>query len=279
MNTLPIVPKPGTAISIAQIEQLESHVAREIAKIDDIDALEEWHAQAAALEAYLRGRELNGPMLGAQRRVEARIGQLLGSAEVAQRSGKHLPVPRAEQVTRVDRNRFRILARGLEHGLPEDAWRSAREPLIKLIQEKYPMPRHVPTVVKENGRTAKPRIERVKEITKLAESGHRAAQIAEKTGLDEKTVRKIAGEAEIPLPDAAIGKVRKLDAKRILTETINGVDAYVSGLSMLDEIELPSLSDSEKQELMQALSRSINGLRKLRSRMESQYARSNATAA
>lgn len=63
-----------------------------------------------ALDYSLRGKELHGPMLGAARRIEARIGQLLGDAVEAQLSGK--PVPHAEQVKRTDRNRFRLLARG-----------------------------------------------------------------------------------------------------------------------------------------------------------------------
>lgn len=34
---------------------------------------------ARALETWLRGKDLAGPMLGAQRRIEARIGQSVGS--------------------------------------------------------------------------------------------------------------------------------------------------------------------------------------------------------
>ena len=43
--------------------------------------LDEWRAQARALETYLRDKELQGPMLGTQRRIEGRLGQLLGSAK------------------------------------------------------------------------------------------------------------------------------------------------------------------------------------------------------
>lgn len=66
---------------------------------------------------------------------------------------------------------------------------------------------------------------------------------------------------------------------RVLDETVNGVDAYVSGLAILDEAELPPLTGSHAAELMQALARSINGLRKLRARMEKTYARSHTSAA
>lgn len=274
---LPVVPKPGALISPDSIAALEAQVTHAIAMVDDLDTLQEWRSQAAALEAYLRGRDLNGPMRAAQRKVEARIGQLLGMAQVGNPHGKL--ISHAREISSTDRQRFRILARGLERGLTDEEWRSSREPLLKLIQERFPMPRHVPTVVTESGLVRKPRSERIKEITQLAEDGYRADQIAKKTGLTAETVRVIANEEGITLPDAAIGKRAKLDAKRILTESVNGVDAYVSGLSMLDELEMPDLDSQESGDLMQALSRSINGLKKLRNKMEKSYARTHAPAA
>ena len=40
-------------------------------KVNDFAQLEEWRAQARALEGYLRDKELQGPMLATQRRCEA----------------------------------------------------------------------------------------------------------------------------------------------------------------------------------------------------------------
>lgn len=280
MTALPMVPKPGTAICIADIERLEAHVAREVAAITDVEQLQEWKSQAAALKAYLRGKELHGPMLGAQRRVEARIGQLLGDAREAQcRPGGALPCE-VKGISGTDRQRFRILARGLERGLADDEWRSGRRSLIELIQSRYPMPKRQPEVVIQKDGVVKKSFEtRTVEIQRLVEEGNRATQIAQKLGISEDNVRGLARRAGIQLADAAIGKRRRPDARRILTETINGVDAYVSGLSMLDGADLPALSTEERDELMQALSRSINGLRKLRTQMENAYARNDATAA
>lgn len=272
---LPMIPKPGAMISPDAIAAIEAEVSRALATINDIDVLQEWRSRAAALEAYLRGKDLNGPMLGAQRRVEARIGQILGEVPVGARSSS----PCAVNFSSTDRQRFRVLARGLEHGLTDDEWRNAREPLIAIIQLRFPMPRHQPTIVKSDGKTAKPRAQRSKEIAKRAEQGMRAVQIASDLGISEQNVRRIAGEENILLPDIAIGRVRRLDAVRILTETINGVDAYVSGLSMLDDAELPELPVTTSSDLMQALARSINGLKKLRTKMERAYAGHDASAA
>lgn len=277
MNQLPALPRAGTAITLPDVEQVEAQVAQSIATIDDLETLEEWQARAAALAQYLKGKELHGPMLGAQRRVEARIGQLLGSPKCGP---KQSSLASEDSVPRMDRHRFRILARGLELGLSADDWRQSRRDLIALIQEKYPVARRQPeVVVQKDGIVKKARGERAKEIARLAADGHRAAQIAERINLDEERVRKIAKDEGIALPDVAIGRTKKLDAKRILEETITGVDAYVSGLSMLDEVELPALDRQQIADLMQGLSRSINGLRKLRTRMEKAYAGPHTSAA
>lgn len=275
---LPMIPKPGAMISPDAIAAIEAEVSRALATIDDIDVLQEWRSRAAALEAYLRGKDLNGPMLGAQRRVEARIGQLLGQVPVGRPENGNSPCA-VNLFSSTDRQRFRVLARGLEHGLTDDEWRQARRPLIAIIQLRFPMPRHVPTVVQSNGRVNKPRADRVKEIIKLAEDGMRASQIGAKIGITDNYVRKVARQAGITLIDDTIGGMMRLNPLRILTETINGVDAYVSGLSMLDDAELPELPVTESSDLMQALARSINGLKKLRTKMERAYAGHDASAA
>ncbi|HJS89378.1 MAG TPA: hypothetical protein VJ738_05370 [Steroidobacteraceae bacterium] len=50
--------------------------------------------------------------LGAQRRVEARIGQLLGETDIGQRHDLEPSLTSEGSIKRMDRNRFRLLARG-----------------------------------------------------------------------------------------------------------------------------------------------------------------------
>lgn len=205
---LPSVPQRGAVVALETIVAMEAEVTRALATITDVETLQEWRAQAAALEVYLRGKEFNGPMLGAQRRVEARIGQLLGDARDAQcREGGALP-SLVKGVSHQDRNRFRVPARGLDRGLPDEDWRRARDPLIAIIQQRYPAPRHQTTFVQANGKVKKPRADRIEEIRKLSDRGMRAIQIAQELGLQETVVRKVAREEGITLPDAAIGKAR-----------------------------------------------------------------------
>jgi alkanesulfonate monooxygenase SsuD/methylene tetrahydromethanopterin reductase-like flavin-dependent oxidoreductase (luciferase family) len=100
--------------------------------IDDLDTLQEWRAQAAALEAYLRSKDLQRPMLGAQRRVEARIGELLGESPGR---GRAEMTPHADSFSRDgDRADFRLLARGFA-SLTDDEWRKSRRALVAHLRQ------------------------------------------------------------------------------------------------------------------------------------------------
>ncbi|MDN5870467.1 MAG: hypothetical protein L0H73_07075 [Nitrococcus sp.] len=92
--------------------------------------------KTAALEAYLRGKELQKPILGAQRRVEARIGQLLGEAQQA--TNQHtepLRMSNGSIERRADRHDFRLLARGFEC-LADEEWRRSRRALVSVVRNK-----------------------------------------------------------------------------------------------------------------------------------------------
>jgi hypothetical protein len=277
MSQLPTLPSPGVPVSPDVVASWEARIVAALPDCDDIDALEEQRAKAMALETWLRGKDLAGPMLGAQRRIEARIGQLLGDAQEAQLAGK--PYTReCKVIPREDRNRFRLLARGWGV-LSDEEWRQSRTALIAYLREKLPVPKRVPLeVVGKDGKVKKARAERANEIAKLAKGGARAAQIAEVLNIGEQQVRKIAKECEITLVDAVIGGRRQLDTVRILEETISGVGAYVDGLKLLEGVDLPGLDATHAEELMSILSASIAGLRKLHHRMGKSYARSHKAA-
>ena len=134
--TLPALPKPGGKVSAAEVEQIEARVAREIMTVEDFDVLQEWRALGAALEAYLRSKGLALPMMGAERRVEARIGQLLGEAQLG--ANQHLGL--SHEITQIerpnDRSDFRVLANALSGTVQLDAdeWRQSRRSLVKYVR-------------------------------------------------------------------------------------------------------------------------------------------------
>ena len=135
-RNLPVIPKVGSPITADAVAEIERIVAQRIAKTDDIDTLKEWRAQAAALESYLRSRGLQRPMLGAQRRVEARIGQLLGPAPGR---GKKELSPHADLFHRERREEFRLLARAFGCAKYKDwkdeNWQKSRRALVSLIRQ------------------------------------------------------------------------------------------------------------------------------------------------
>jgi N6-adenosine-specific RNA methylase IME4 len=135
---LPIVPEPGAPITADDVALIEARVTAQIATVSDIDALNEFRSQAAAIEAYLRSRGLQRPMLGAQRRVEARIGQLAGPTSRGKRTDLtlgHDPKSLGDPHTLED---FRVLANALGGNLvlEEDEWRKSRRALVALVREK-----------------------------------------------------------------------------------------------------------------------------------------------
>ena len=126
---LPAVPARGARISADDVGALDRHVTENISQVDSVDDALEWLRQAAALTAYLRDKELQRPMLGAQRRTEARIGQLLGEPYSKRVAMTTLSDKRT-------RNDFRRLGRALagECPLTQDEWRKSRRALTRLIR-------------------------------------------------------------------------------------------------------------------------------------------------
>lgn len=135
-SQLPALPKGGTPIAAAELIAIEARVSAVLAGVDDVGQLEEWRAQARALEAYLRSRELQRPMLGAQRRIEGRIGQLLGETTQGQRTEITLS-HEIKSINRAnDRLDFRLLARALSGDclLTDEEWQKSRRALVSLVR-------------------------------------------------------------------------------------------------------------------------------------------------
>src|ERR1035441_2697078 len=138
-RNLPVVPKPGSAVSAKQAGEIERQVWEALPHIDDIDVLEAGRRNLAALVAYLRAPELQRPALSAQRGVEARIGQLLGPAKATQgqRTDLSVTTEKLENTPSKDaRADFRVLAKALDGEVevaPEE-WQKSRRALTALVR-------------------------------------------------------------------------------------------------------------------------------------------------
>jgi ParB family chromosome partitioning protein len=141
---LPALPRSHGLVSASEAARIERSITELLPSITDIPAADEWLRQAAALETYLRGREAQPFMRGAQRRLEARIGQLLGPARIGgdrkstrfnRNQVEHVPV---DPIDCLYRRFFRLFARALngEIELLDDEWRISRNKLARIIHEK-----------------------------------------------------------------------------------------------------------------------------------------------
>ena len=133
MNEL-IIPKRGDAVSADEVVAVEHAIAERLFEFSKIDELLDMRGRARALEQYLRDKEMQGPMLGAQRRLEGRIGQLLGEPKVGPAQSSVV----TEVSSKDDRADFRILAHALNGkcNLTDDEWRKSRRALISLMRNR-----------------------------------------------------------------------------------------------------------------------------------------------
>jgi 16S rRNA G966 N2-methylase RsmD len=135
---LPELPKRGAPITVADVERIEAGVIEQLTQVTDIGEADEWRRKAKGIEAYLRSPELQKPMLGAQRRIEAKIGQLLGPAVVgANQHNQNGAFTHEERLISraADRHDFRVLAKALEQPrlLSPKEWRQSRRALVSLL--------------------------------------------------------------------------------------------------------------------------------------------------
>lgn len=143
--SLPRIPTAGAKISTRDVQNIELAIAQAIPDIDDVETLEEYRSKAAALEKYLRDKDLQKPMLGAQRRIEARIGQLLGEPKVGRPAANYSHD--CNLVERGDRSDFRILARAFDGcQLKDDEWRKSRRALVSFVRNKLGMIPETPEI-------------------------------------------------------------------------------------------------------------------------------------
>lgn len=109
----------------------------------------------------------------------------------------------------------------------------------------------------------KPVEQRIDRIRELAADGHRASQIADDVGLTEQTVRRYAAAAGITLPDAAMGKVHKIDPRRVIDATVDGFEGTVIALNTIWGSDW-GISAEDARELCASIDKSMKSVNRLR---------------
>jgi hypothetical protein len=240
-GSLPTI-STGLPATLEDVERFEYQVAQAVTTVDDLAELQEWHAKFEALEHYWKSRELHGPMLGAQRRVEARIGQLLGEPQVG-RPKENSPCVGDFSRHHNDRTDFRILARGFGK-LSDDEWRQSRSKLVALIRQKFPPEPRSPA-----------HVERIRE---LASAGEITKAIAAALGIGTGRVSAIARRHGIkvrdPRPkqaarvDEVVKRAKAGDSPQEIARALGLSEAYVRDLALKDGARLFKPKRSARRE-------------------------------
>lgn len=110
-----------------------------------------------------------------------------------------------------------------------------------------------------------PREKRASDIRRLASEGNRAEQIAAELGIGIEQVKRIARDESIVLPDAAIGRVSRINPRRIVEETVTALSGHALGLQLVQTIT--DVSSTEAKEWADSLYSSIKSVSRLRKQL------------
>lgn len=108
-NSLAIPERPATEIATG----FHLQIRRQVAEIQDIEAIEEGRRRIQAWQAYVTKKEQRSELQAAARWCELRIGELLGKGERGNPNLKRVPITPVGEISgigREDRHKFRQLA-------------------------------------------------------------------------------------------------------------------------------------------------------------------------
>lgn len=107
---------------------------------------------------------------------------------------------------------------------------------------------------------------RIQQIRDLIQKGNRAEQIASALGLSGERVRQLARENGITLPDAALGKARRIDATRVVSQTVDGISGFAIGLQTIGN-DYSSINSDDAKAWAESLDEAWPVLLKLRKKL------------
>lgn len=109
--------------------------------------------------------------------------------------------------------------------------------------------------------------ERVAQIKDLADQGYRLTQMAEKLGVSEGYLRNLVSQHGLEVPDQTIGKARRHDPNRIVSETIATLEGLAMGLELLNG-RVEELDPEQVEYWATSLSKSLRPLNRLRKQLK-----------
>lgn len=132
-------PRADLAFSVNNALEIERQVTSALPGVTELALADEGRLRVLALERWQRGKEQQAPLRGAARRIEARIGQLLGEPQPGRRTDLE-PPNRDYEVDLHDPEirDFRLLGRALagECEITDEEWRQTRQALVKEVRKR-----------------------------------------------------------------------------------------------------------------------------------------------
>ena len=108
--------------------------------------------------------------------------------------------------------------------------------------------------------------ERIATIKAMAKEGYKSDQIAEKVGIRAVHIRTLAKQNGITLADAQIGNVHKIDARRVIEKTVEGLAGYALGLQTING-QLKEFNSDEAGEWAASIGESLKPIRRLQAKL------------
>lgn len=247
---LVIAPQPT---SLAQVDGQCAAIESWAEQCTSIPDLQDATNKLAAIDEYLNRTSVEGRgrVASAMRRLEVRIGKLLGPAENGgdrksdqfRRDG----TDRGEDLSRHQRTEFRQMAENEEEveaviaESTDDKPASRRSVIdrIKAARDKHPAPT-------KSGKSQAEVEARVAKAKEMAAEGYTSRQIADALGYTSGWFSRFRKDHEIDVPaDAVIGRSRRPDSNRIVTESVQTLEGLVMGLDLVDfdDLDLAQIDD------------------------------------
>lgn len=255
-------------------------------RCDSIPELRDATNRLAAIDEYLTrtSTEGRGRVAAAMRRLEVRIGELLGPR---QQGHRNVLLPHAEEVAQTQRSEFRQMAENKEAvedviANSTDSQPASRRAVLGEIKARKDE-NESDVMARLRAAAANPPepprnlplAERAQQIRTLAKRNFTSPQIADQVGVSPDRVRDIARRADIDIPADAVfgGKFRKVDPNKVIDAIVDHATPEESALAFVAYSEL----DRDRlEEWASSLGAAIRSLTTIRKQIQKELTRDQA---
>lgn len=205
---------------------------------DDVGELLDTRNKCAAMREYLRLTSIEGRarITATERRLEVRVGVLLGPARQPSETGRGRTVDRDHEMDSATVAHFRRMAADPETveaviAASTDAKPPSRRKVMDAIKAKR---RRTGEPPKHRSRAAV--ADRVDKAKRMAAEGYTSRQIAEAIGMTPGSFIDFKKRHEMTVPaDAVVGKTQRHDANRLVAETVHTLEGAAMTIDLLGD--------------------------------------------